>query len=84
VTFAFAWRASTATSARVTPGRTVELRREKVAMTKWEYLFRNIGNVANDHTREWDNQDMNELGRIGWELVFITTGGWAVYKRPLL
>jgi hypothetical protein len=57
-------------------------------MTKWEYIFRHLGNVANDRTRDWDTKDLNELGRIGWELVSVTsgTGGtptWAVFKRPL-
>ena len=47
---------------------------------KWEYksITRNAESI--DHI----DDDLNELGEKGWELVTVSAGGYLIFKREIL
>ncbi len=52
-------------------------------MNQWEYKVEQIFDDKECYDRETAEKELNELGRIGWELVAVSTSLLTYYlKRP--
>lgn len=51
-------------------------------LTRWEYLWILVS--SRDNGPPAGRHEMDTAGEQGWELVTVTTTGWAILKRELV